>query len=204
MAIHKYSTIPNSITALRFIALPFIFYASVVGAWCYASVGIIFALITDVFDGYIARKLKQETSFGAFFDTVVDKVLIIGCLTILSYRSATAVLITKGLPWWFMSIILGRELCLLVGGLYILCSGESMKIKPSFAGKCIGGIIQLWVLGFFLVQNNIMYSRDFFKWIMHNYVIYRMLLMGIAAISFGVCIEYAMVAVGVINKRKQS
>jgi cardiolipin synthase len=49
------------------------------------------AAITDYFDGYLARKLKQESSFGAFLDPVADKALVVSALVILISQQRTFV-----------------------------------------------------------------------------------------------------------------
>ena len=47
----------------------------------------LFASITDIFDGYFARKLKIVTEFGKILDPITDKILIFSVLIALSYKS---------------------------------------------------------------------------------------------------------------------
>lgn len=68
--------IPNTLTMTRIAFIPVIivmFYlpyewARPASAWIYGL-----ACVTDWFDGYLARKLKQSSAFGAFMDPIADK-----------------------------------------------------------------------------------------------------------------------------------
>src|SRR4026207_1814466 len=83
--------IPNLVTLLRVLLIPLIvgvFYLP--ETWLsfegknIAATGIfIFAAITDWLDGYLARKLNQMSAFGAFFDPVADKLVVVGAPVVL-------------------------------------------------------------------------------------------------------------------------
>jgi CDP-diacylglycerol--glycerol-3-phosphate 3-phosphatidyltransferase len=84
-------TIPNLLTLFRLVLIPVfvvVFYLDFPGQ--YAVCAIIFALaaITDWLDGYLARKLQQTSPFGAFFDPVVDKLMVVLALVLLVSRDA--------------------------------------------------------------------------------------------------------------------
>ncbi|HEX2548361.1 MAG TPA: CDP-diacylglycerol--glycerol-3-phosphate 3-phosphatidyltransferase, partial [Gammaproteobacteria bacterium] len=75
----KMNNLPNILTFLRIIVIPFfvlIFYLPV--PWAHTAAAIIFTLaaITDWLDGYLARSLKQSTQLGAFLDPVADKLMV--------------------------------------------------------------------------------------------------------------------------------
>ena len=79
--------LPNFLTLLRILFVPVIvviFYMNSV-TWNYKASAYIFALagITDWFDGFIARKWNQTTRFGAFFDPVADKIIVITAFCLL-------------------------------------------------------------------------------------------------------------------------
>ena len=103
-------TIPNWLTFSRLVAAPFIGYcilhdhhATALGLFAYAGV-------TDLLDGWIARKWNQGTVVGTIIDPMADKTL----MTIL-----TVTLATKGLlPVWLAVIILGRDVALAISALY--------------------------------------------------------------------------------------
>ncbi len=85
--------LPNFLTLLRILFVPFLvilFYMDSV-TWNYTASACLFAIagITDWFDGFIARKWNQITRFGAFFDPVADKIIVITsfCLLIESMKS---------------------------------------------------------------------------------------------------------------------
>jgi CDP-diacylglycerol--glycerol-3-phosphate 3-phosphatidyltransferase len=78
--------LPNALTWLRILAIPLVavvFYFP--APWARPAAGLIFGLagITDYFDGYLARRLKQTSSFGAFLDPVADKLIVSTALVLL-------------------------------------------------------------------------------------------------------------------------
>jgi len=103
-------TIPNILTFSRLIAAPIIgylvlhdYYAWAVGLFAYAG-------ITDLVDGYIARRWNLQTVVGTVIDPMADKTL----MTIL-----TVCLAIKGaLPVWLAGIILGRDVGLAISAVY--------------------------------------------------------------------------------------
>ena len=74
-------TLASYITLLRIILISPIIYSISTGYEILALTLFIIAGITDYFDGFIARKTKTETSFGAFLDLLADKLLV--CLVLL-------------------------------------------------------------------------------------------------------------------------
>lgn len=99
--------IPNILTLFRLVLIPFFvvfFYLDV--SWNYTAAAFIFwlAAVTDYFDGYLARKLKQSTAFGAFIDPVADKLMVTITLLLLA-ESYNSLWIT--IP---AIIIIGREI----------------------------------------------------------------------------------------------
>ena len=77
----------TSLTISRIIFIPIIilFYTYNDGELRYLSAFIfLLALITDYFDGLVARKLNQETPFGAFLDPIADKLLVVITILLLS------------------------------------------------------------------------------------------------------------------------
>jgi len=79
---HILRHLPNILTAAR---LPAIFLITVwtywAGPWASAALALfILAALTDIFDGWIARKLNAVTDFGRLMDALVDKIFILGLL----------------------------------------------------------------------------------------------------------------------------
>jgi len=71
--------IPTCLTLFRVVMIPFFvlaFYLPYVWAPTACALIFVLAAITDWFDGYLARRWKQTTRFGAFLDPVADKVLV--------------------------------------------------------------------------------------------------------------------------------
>ncbi|MBQ4877120.1 CDP-diacylglycerol--glycerol-3-phosphate 3-phosphatidyltransferase [Pseudoalteromonas luteoviolacea] len=71
--------IPNTLTTFRLFLIPVfavVFYLPY--SWAFFAAAFIFwlASVTDILDGYLARKLNQSTPFGAFLDPVADKVMV--------------------------------------------------------------------------------------------------------------------------------
>jgi phosphatidylglycerophosphate synthase len=93
----KLSPIPTFISSLRIAALPFFFYLFNQGNITACLIILAFCAFTDIFDGYLARKLEATSRFGAYYDATTDFILMIGIFVIFYAMSYY--------PIWFLIII---------------------------------------------------------------------------------------------------
>lgn len=121
--------LPNFITTVRFLIAPvflFLLWDGKPGSLRIALVLYVVAGITDLLDGYVARKMNQESSFGRMADPFVDKIIICGALIILIEK-------TPLLAGWMVAIIVCREF--LVTYFRILVEVKGEKFGSSLLGK---------------------------------------------------------------------
>lgn len=85
------------------------------------------AAATDWFDGYLARKWNQTSSFGAFLDPVADKLMVAAALILLAGLDRA--------PTWLAVIIIGREITISALREWMAQLGKSKSIAVSFIGK---------------------------------------------------------------------
>ena len=101
--------IPNALTVLRVLLLPVIWwlYAGDVAGASYATAWVVlFAALSDIADGILARRLEAQTEFGRWVDPVVDRVFFFTLLAMLWYCDT--------LPWWAVVPLLLRDGLILV------------------------------------------------------------------------------------------
>lgn len=90
-----------------------------------AAIGVI-ATITDILDGYLARKLNQITEFGKVIDPLADKVLIVFVVLNL--------FLLGEIPDYYFCMIIARDVLILIGGLIV--AKKIGKVLPSdYIGK---------------------------------------------------------------------
>ncbi len=124
--------IPNILTLLRIALIPVfvvIFYFPY--PWAYKAAAIIFAVaaITDLLDGYLARRLNQESSLGAFLDPVADKLMVATVLIVLLQQHPT---IWLAIP---TAIIIGREITISALREWMAEVGARSQVAVSSLGK---------------------------------------------------------------------
>lgn len=104
-------TLSNALSALRIVmALPAAYTLGHGMRW--ATVALCLgAALTDVLDGYIARRFNEISDLGKILDPLADKVFV-GMFVIL-------LLLQGALPLWFVLVVLGRDLVILLGGLVV-------------------------------------------------------------------------------------
>lgn len=78
--------LPNHITVFRFLVAPFVFWLLWAGNYQWGIPFFIFAALTDAIDGSMARIRNQITPWGALYDPLADKILIIPILILLIFR----------------------------------------------------------------------------------------------------------------------
>lgn len=125
-------TIPTLLTWSRIIAIPIIvlvFYLPIAPflANLIATVLFIAFAITDWLDGFLARKLKQTSAFGAFLDPVADKFLICATLLILVHLQRIDVFVAL--------IIIGREIAISALREWMAQIGASKSVAVHMVGK---------------------------------------------------------------------
>ena len=95
-------SIADFFTFSRILVTPFVIYFIFIDDFFIASILFIYCSISDLLDGYLARKYDLVNERGNFLDPLADKILMIGVLTILLYQGLV--------DGWAYSIIVGRDI----------------------------------------------------------------------------------------------
>lgn len=116
-------TIPNALTFSRIIISPAIGYFICAGMYNQALACFMFAAATDFLDGFAARRLKQESDFGAALDPVADKLLM--TVSIISLYNV------DDIPLFVVKLIVGRDLVILgfASAIRYLGLGENRSLR---------------------------------------------------------------------------
>jgi len=140
--------IPNQLTLLRILLIPvfvLVFYLPLSWNNYFACLVFTVAAVTDVLDGYLARKLNQTSSLGAFLDPVADKLMVAVALVLLVQQNPVIYL---ALP---AAIIIGREITVSALREWMAEIGARNKVSVSVLGK-IKTIAQMLALGFLIFR----------------------------------------------------
>ncbi|MCB1326546.1 MAG: CDP-diacylglycerol--glycerol-3-phosphate 3-phosphatidyltransferase [Spirochaetales bacterium] len=135
--------LPNVLTALRLASVPFFIYLlaqpDIYSRWI-AFFLFAAASITDLVDGYIARKYRQETELGKFLDPLADKALVIGAFV-------TFLLLSAQIEMWMVACVIGRDMFITFLRWLAIRKGQSLrtsvfgKVKTAFQMLAISVII---------------------------------------------------------------
>lgn len=124
--------IPTCLTLFRVVLIPFFvlaFYMPYEWAPTVCALIFVFAAITDWFDGYLARRWKQTTRFGAFLDPVADKVMV----------AIALVLVTEHFHAWWITLpaatMIAREIIISALREWMAEIGKRSSVAVSWIGK---------------------------------------------------------------------
>ena len=129
---HGLYSIPNLFTFSRILTLPFMvlcYYLHFPGNRIVAAVLFISAAATDWLDGYLARRLSQETPFGAFLDPVADKIIVATALVLIVEQQAHIVVSLAA------AIIIGREITISALREWMAAIGKRASVAVTWVGK---------------------------------------------------------------------
>ncbi len=135
--------IPNSITLIRVVLIPFFINLMIYGYYRAALAVFVVACITDALDGLIARLMKSKTDLGAFLDPMADKLLIVSAFVTL--------VLLKMLPVWLAIIVISRDVILVFGSIMVYFMQHNFTVQPSLIGK-LTTVLQLLCVTLTLVQ----------------------------------------------------
>jgi CDP-diacylglycerol--glycerol-3-phosphate 3-phosphatidyltransferase len=172
--------LPNTLTLARIFLIPVVvavLLTKEIRTWALLGASLFLAAaLTDLLDGYLARRRKQVTTLGRLLDPIADKLLISSALISLVQL--------KIAPAWMVVIIIGREFA--VSGLRSIAAHEGFSIDVSTLGKGkmvtqvaavvglilghkYGGWVQLtakvllWAVVFFALISMVQYFREFWS-----------------------------------------
>ncbi len=128
--------IPNILTLLRIALIPvfvLFFYLPLESAHLISTLIFALAAVTDWFDGYLARKWKETSAFGAFLDPVADKLMVAAALILIVDSNPTPY---HGI-WLAMPalVIVGREITISALREWMAELGASATVAVSMMGK---------------------------------------------------------------------
>jgi CDP-diacylglycerol--glycerol-3-phosphate 3-phosphatidyltransferase len=153
-------TIPTLMTWTRIVAIPLIvgvYYTDLPlplqNFWA-TTLFVVFAL-TDWLDGFLARKLNQTSSFGAFLDPVADKFLVCASLLVLVHMHRVHVLVAL--------IIVGREIAISALREWMAQLGAGKSVAVHFVGK-LKTTVQMLAIPFLLYNGQLFGVIDTQEW----------------------------------------
>ena len=117
--------IPNALTIVRFILVPFIVYYILTGQYITGFIVLTISGLTDILDGCIARKFNFITNFGKLVDPLADKTTQIAVLASLTFKNIV--------PLWILIIVFIKEILMVAGASFLY--GKELVESSRWYGK---------------------------------------------------------------------
>ena len=135
--------IPNILTVIRLFMVPLFWWAYFKNS---ALGGIVFiaACVTDVIDGFLARKLDAITKFGMLVDPLADKLMQISAVTCL-YLSGI-------FPEWIVTVLIMKELIMIISASFLF--KKNIVIPANKVGKAATVLLSVMVV-YFMFFNDV-------------------------------------------------
>ena len=117
--------IPNILTIVRFILIPFIVYFAVKEQYIITTIILLISGITDILDGVIARKFHFITDFGKLMDPLADKATQVATLVVLVMQNI--------IPFWILVVVIIKEFIMVAGASFLY--GKETVVFSKWYGK---------------------------------------------------------------------
>ena len=157
---YKMVNIPNIITILRILFVPFIVILLFHHQYIWAFLMFLLVGLSDALDGYIAKRYDCVTEFGALLDPIADKCLILSSFVMLTYQEV--------LPFWLAVVVVFRDALIISGVLFVFMLLGKIELKPLWFSKLNTVfqisliVIALFQLAFFQTKTNVEQSWLYF------------------------------------------
>jgi cardiolipin synthase (CMP-forming) len=115
-------SIPNLITLARILLVPVVVYAIAAGELRLAFLLFLAAAISDIVDGFLAKRFGMMTELGAYLDPLADKVLIVSIYVTLG--------VTGVIPLWIVILVVSRDIMIVGAIILSWVVDRPLAIKP--------------------------------------------------------------------------
>jgi cardiolipin synthase len=136
------------ITVGRLLLAPAVLIFVLRGNYYWALTAFALAIITDMVDGAVARRLKCQTQLGAVLDVTADKILLTPLYLALAFFSNPLLTV----PGWLAIIVFGRDLILACGAGLLYHRRKELEVAPLLVGKLTAILQMALVFGVLLAS----------------------------------------------------
>ena len=188
--------LPNILTIIRFLLIPLIIFFALQDNYLATIIVLTISGITDILDGYIARKFNFITDFGKLMDPLADKATQLALLTVLTIQNI--------IPIWIIIIVVIKEFLMISGASFLY--GKDLVVSSKWYGKLSTVLFYIAIVFSLLIPywNNVLigkYSLDLFT--VPNFATYIYYLAVISAIFSLIMYIKAFYVQGYIKKNKE-
>jgi len=131
------------LTVGRMIVVPPIVWLLLNGQYQWALALAIFAGVSDLLDGWLARRFDWQSRFGSFADPLADKLLMMATYLTLGWLGE--------LPWWLILLVVFRDLVIVGGGMIYHIRFEKVVAEPTQLSR-FNTFCQVFLMWFVLVR----------------------------------------------------
>jgi cardiolipin synthase len=149
-----FRNVPNFLTILRLLVVPFVAHAIYTSRFERAAILIFAAGWTDALDGYLARHFQWTSRLGSYLDPLADKLLLITTYAALGLEGAA--------PVWLVGVVLGRDVLILafVGIAFLFTKVRSFP--PTIWGK-LSTVVQI-IFGWAIIVERAYFAKVAAPW----------------------------------------
>lgn len=142
-------TLPNFLTLLRILAVPFFAIALWYGHALEACLIFMGAGITDLLDGFIARRFNQGSELGAILDPAADKLLMTTAFVLMALPNFN---MAARIPMWVSILAVSRDVTLSLVAILAFDRLGRERLMPSMLGK-VTTAVELIAISLGLIVN---------------------------------------------------
>lgn len=139
----KLAWLPNVLTVGRILAIPPLVILLFSGQYGWALAVAVVAGVSDLIDGWLARRFGWQSRFGSLADPAADKLLMLASYLTLAWLGY--------LPWWLFILVVGRDLVIVIGGWVYHRYFETLTAEPTQLSK-FNTFCQVFLMWFVLIR----------------------------------------------------
>ena len=150
-------TISNFISLLRaLLVIPIIYYLLTPNSATILIILIAIVIVSDLLDGYIARKAHEVTHIGMWLDPLADALVIVSVTFIL--------VLTDKLPMWYFVVFMVRYATITLTGLYLL-NHTNFRHGANIPGKIATGLVAITLVLHIFATPSLEIINTVFMWL---------------------------------------